>query len=286
MRWGLACAALVLGLAFQLGGAQAKDAPSSSPSPSSTADWRVPDPNDILLIDTSRGRIIVELSSASAPEAAAQVRALAHAHFYDGQRFFRVIDGFMDQTGDPTNTGQGGSSLPNLPGEFTFRLSPGPEALVASTGGGMDQILIGDLPVLSQTFDLAALTADHRVNAWPTFCAGVVGMARTSDPASANSQFFLMRAAAPYLDQKYAAVGRVVAGQEVVKAIKTGDPVADPQDVMKSVRVLADLPAASRPAIQLIDPAGPWMKVQIKRLKADEGTSFSVCDLTLPSIVQ
>ncbi|MGH7012444.1 MAG: peptidylprolyl isomerase, partial [Caulobacteraceae bacterium] len=181
MRRGLASAALVLGAAFQLSGVQAKEAPPPSPSAASTADWRAPDPNDIILIDTNRGRIIVELSGASAPKAAAQVRALAHTHFYDGQRFFRVIDGFMDQTGDPTNTGKGGSSLPNLPGEFTFRLAPGPEAMVASTGGGMDQVLIGVLPVLSKTFDLAALTADHSVNYWPTFCAWVVCMSMTSD---------------------------------------------------------------------------------------------------------
>ncbi|MFV4201448.1 peptidylprolyl isomerase, partial [Mycobacterium tuberculosis] len=56
-----------------------------------------------------------------APATVAQIQALAKRHFYDGQTFFRVIDDFMDQTGDPENTGKGGSDLPNLPPEFTFK---------------------------------------------------------------------------------------------------------------------------------------------------------------------
>jgi peptidylprolyl isomerase len=56
-----------------------------------------------------------------APQNATRIRELAHENFFDGLRFFRVIENFMDQTGDPQNTGQGGSSKPNVPGEFTFR---------------------------------------------------------------------------------------------------------------------------------------------------------------------
>src|SRR3954453_17513772 len=68
-------------------------------------DWRAPDAQDVLVIDTNKGRILVELVPEVAPQFAARARELAHQHFYDGQTFFRVIDGFMDQTGDPQNTG-------------------------------------------------------------------------------------------------------------------------------------------------------------------------------------
>src|SRR5690348_13652589 len=73
------------------------------------ADWRTPDPNDVLVIDTNKGRVFVEMVPEVAPQTVARVRELAHTGFYDGQKFFRVIDKFMDQTGDPQNNGQGGS---------------------------------------------------------------------------------------------------------------------------------------------------------------------------------
>ena len=86
---------------------------------------------------------------------------------------------------------------------------------------GMDEGFLGALPVLAQSLDLAPLTADHQVNAWGTFCPGVLGMARSDAPGSGNSQFFLMRAAQANLDQKYTPFGRVIAGLDVVRAIKT-----------------------------------------------------------------
>ena len=115
------CALLILGApSYDL--ARAKTAaPGAMAAAPTAADWRTPDPQDILVIDTNRGRIMIELSPKVAPQSAARVRDLARAGFYDGRAFFRVIDNFMDQTGDPTDTGAGGSSQPNLPPEFTFR---------------------------------------------------------------------------------------------------------------------------------------------------------------------
>jgi peptidylprolyl isomerase len=98
--------------------------PAPGPAAPGPADWRTPDPEDVLVIDTNKGRILVELVPEVAPQFAGRVRELAHQHFYDGLAFFRVIDGFMDQTGDPQNTGAGGSPMPDVPGEFTFRRGP------------------------------------------------------------------------------------------------------------------------------------------------------------------
>ena len=106
---GLAC----LTLAQTAAAAPAAAAPSAAAP--SAVDWRTPDPDDILVIDTNKGRIVAELVAEVAPAHVQRVRELAREHFYDGQTFFRVIDGFMAQTGDPQNTGTGGSPKPMTP---------------------------------------------------------------------------------------------------------------------------------------------------------------------------
>jgi peptidylprolyl isomerase len=113
--------------------------------------------------------------------------------------FHRVIDGFMAQTGDveygkqggdTSNAGMGGSSLPDLPAEFSNI----------------------------------------------SFQRGIVGMARSQDPNSANSQFFIMFDDGSFLDGQYTVVGRVIKGMDVVDAITRGEPPANP-DVMEKVTV-------------------------------------------------
>jgi peptidylprolyl isomerase len=277
-------------LALLAGGtATAASAPSKlapALAPPSDADWRSPDPQNVMVIDTTKGRVIVELDPLSAPQAVARVRALTKQGFYDGRSFFRVIDSFMDQTGDPQENGTGGSSLPNLPPEFAFRRSSGMPFVPVTRSGGLEAGFIGALPVISQSMDLGLLTADHKVSAYVTFCPGVGGLARADDPASANSQFFLMRGAHDNLDQKYAVWGRVIAGEDVVRAIKTGEPPPPPVDKMTKVRLLADMPAAERPQVRVIDVRGSWFKAMIDRLKAEKVVDFSLCDVDLPSQVK
>ena len=266
--------------------AAAKQAPPPAIGAPAPGDWRTPDPNDVLVIDTNRGRILVELVPEVAPQFAARARELAHEHFYDGLTFFRVIDDFMDQTGDPQNNGQGGSKQPDVPAEFTFRR--GSATPFATTPGqtGAEVGFIKSLPVMSQNMMLAAMTRDGMVAGWALYCPGVAGAARSGEPNSANSQFFLMRAKYPKLEKEYTAFGRVIAGQDVVLAIKTGEPVADPQDRMERVRLLADLPPAERPQVRVIDPNSPWFKAEFARVRAQEGAGFSACDVQIPSEVK
>jgi peptidylprolyl isomerase len=274
----LAAALLVAAPAFA--------APPPTPAAPSEADWRTPDPQNVLVIDTNKGRIFVELAPLLAPRSVAQVRDLARAGFYDGRAFFRVIDDFMDQTGDPQDNGQGGSTMPNLPGEFTFRRGGATPMIVIDSEGGREKGFIGSLPVMSQPAALAAMTVDHTVSAAAMFCTGVVGMARAQDPDSGNSQFFLMRNAQHNLDGQYTAIGRIIAGEDVVKSIKTGEPVAPPQDKMLKVRVLADIAPAERPSVRVIDTAGPWFTAEVARVKAEKLVGLSPCDLNLPSQVK
>jgi peptidylprolyl isomerase len=153
------------------------------------------DKENSLVIDTTKGRVIVKLRPDLAPKHVERMKQLARDGYYNNVPFHRVIDGFMAQTGDGEKfNGTGGSKYPNLKAEFT------------ST----------------------------------EFKRGVVGMARSSSPDSANSQFFIMFADGSFLNGKYTVVGEVVSGMQVVDKMKRGEPVSDP-DKMVKVQVAADV---------------------------------------------
>ncbi len=257
----------------------AAPAPVAPPGP---GDWRPIDAANTLVIDTNKGRILVELYPLLALDTVTQVEALARKHFYDGLTFFRVIDGFMDQTGDPQNTGAGGSTLPNVKAEFTFKHAPGVGGADVATIPGGEVGFVGALPVVSQPSAMAALTVDGKVNAFGLFCSGAIGMARAQSDDSGNSQFFLMRADHFELDQKYTAFGRVVVGEDVVRAIKTGEPVDAPQDRMTSVQILADMPAAGRPNPRLLDTSSAYFKAEIEAAHAAQHDDFNPCAIGIP----
>lgn len=259
---------------------------AATPSQLSEQDWRTPAPETILVIDTNKGRVLVELVPDVAPNHVARLQELARAGVYDGRTFFRVIDRFMAQTGDPTNTGEGGSDKLNLKAEFTFRRAAETPFVAMAAPAGLEVGYLRSLPVVSQAWSWSDMTSDHKVAAWGTYCPGVVGMARDEDNNSANSQFFLMRQPYPSLDKRYTAFGRVVSGLNVVRTIKTGEPVPAPQDQMQKVRLLSDIPESERPKVRLIDPKGPWFAAETKRLRALKGADFSVCDVDLPADIR
>jgi peptidylprolyl isomerase len=273
-----AASAAVLLAAPTLVAAKAKPAKAAELVTPKPEEWIAVDPNNLLVIETSKGRILLELYPWIAPKTVAQVRQLAHEHFYDGLNFFRVIDGFMDQTGDPTNTGEGGSKLPNTPGEFTFRRS-GATTFLQVSDEDPPVGFVGPMVVQSKPTSLMSMTVDGAVAAFGMFCPGVAGMARTAqDVNSANSQFFLMRQEYPSLNHNYTPFGRVLVGQDVVRAIKVGEPPADPRDVMTTVRLAADLPEAQRPKLYRIDTSGPYFKLAVERLKQIEGSGYNPCE--------
>lgn len=243
-----------------------------------TADqFRTLDPENVLVVDTTKGRILVEMAPEMAPQSVARIKALAREHFYDGLTFHRVIDDFMAQGGDPKGDGTGGSSKPDVPAEFTFRRGADTAYAEMSSQAGIAEGFVNTVPVRGQNSDLMMMTTDGKVQDWGLWCPGVVGMARASNPNSANSQFFFMRRYNGALERNYTAWGRVVVGQDVVRALKTGDPVVDP-DKMSQVRVLADLPADGRPKVQVLDTSSAYFKQQAKY--ADD-----MCDIQFPAKV-
>ena len=153
-----------------------------------------PGPNMVIEVadasGASKGTIVLDLLSDKAPKHVERLVTLTKQGAYDGVVFHRGIEGFMAQTGDVAFGKQGGD---------TTR---------AGMGGS-------DLP------DLPAEFNDE------SFQAGTVGMARSQDPDSANSQFFIDLGPAPFLDGQYTVVGRLVEGWDVLNAIKKGDANAN-----------------------------------------------------------
>ena len=255
----------------------------TAPVPAAS-DWRTIAPENLLVIDTSKGRILVELEPRATPRHVERIRTLADQGFYDGLKFHRVISGFMAQTGDPLGTGEGGSDLPDIAGEFGFRR--GRDAGFALIqGGAVTGVvgLVGSIPVVTQPDAQMMITADLKVDATGLFCPGVAGMARSGSPDSANSQFFLMTGNNTSLNGLYTAFGRVLSGLDVVTSLKTGSEanngtVTDP-DVMTRVRTAAAMPEAQRPTARVLDARSAAFQAQAEQLRASRGTAFSVCDV-------
>lgn len=254
---------------------------TSGAASAQTADWRPLDLDNTLVIDTTKGRIVVEMSPAAAPNHIERLKTLARAGFYDGIIFHRVIGDFMAQTGDPQGTGQGGSDLPNLTGEFSFRRDLSAPFGEATTERGVSTGYIGSLPVVTGSDDVLYLTAAQSVETWGAFCPGVAGMARQGPPDTANSQFFLMRGSERNLDHQYTAFGYVVQGLDVVYKLNPGQPPRTP-DKMLTVRVAADLPPDQQPRLQVMDPRSAAFRAHVAKRKKEEGTGFDICSLALP----
>ena len=285
MRVSIALA--VVAVLTSAGTANAQDVtPGATPaSVVAGTEWRAVAPDNLLVIDTSKGRVLVELAPEVAPGHVERIRLLAGRGFFDGLLWHRVIDQFMAQTGDPLGTGEGQSPWPDLKAEFTFRRDgQAPFTAVAAPAGAVLGFL-HSLPVQTQPDAYMATTADHKVHAWGLYCPGVAGMARDEAPDSANSQFFLMRQPYPSLDKRYTIWGRVVSGLDVVRALKFSpnpDGVVAEPDRMTRVRVASTLAEAERPTVQVLDTASPQFRALVEAARQAKGADFSVCDIDLP----
>jgi len=257
---------------------------AAGPVEAQALDWREVAPENLLVIDTTKGRIVVELDPRIAPRAVERVRTLADQGFYDGLKFHRVITGFMAQGGDPQGTGQGGSDLPDIAAEFSFRRGRDAGFAPVDTAGQTTSTrtgLVGVMPVVTQPDAQMMVTADFKTSAQAVFCPGVVGMARAQAEESANSQFFIMTARRPELDGTYTPFGRVLSGMDAARALKVGaganGQVADP-DVMTRVRTAAGMPAGERPTARVMNANGAAFAARLAEIRAARGQGFTICD--------
>jgi peptidylprolyl isomerase len=166
----------------------------------------IKDRENALIMETTKGKVVIELFPELAPGHVARIKELAREGAYDGVVFHRVIEGFMAQTGDvkfgnsskptfaPSRAGMGGSEKPDLKAEFS--------------------------------------NVNHG--------RGTCSMARSQNPNSANSQFFICFTDSPWLNKQYSVWGQVIEGMDNVDKIKKGEPVVDPDSIV-SMRVAADV---------------------------------------------
>jgi len=281
-------------LSFSITEAGAQSRPAASPTAGfpallQTDQWRAVEPEHLMIIDTTKGRIIVALEPQVAPRHVERIQTLTRQGFYDGQKFHRVLTGFMAQTGDPQGTGEGSSDLPDLASEFTFRRGRGAFQPVAGGGEGY-RGYFNSLPIQTQPDAQMFITADMKVGAHALFCPSVAGMARAGSPDSANSQFYLMTGRSDLLNSQYTAFGRVVAGLEVVKALNAGPEsnngaVGPGADVMTRVRLADAFPENERPAARLLDPRSPSFVTSLEAVRTAKGLTFNVCDVEVPAEV-
>lgn len=165
----------------------------------------IKDPENTIIMTLKDGDVVIELLADVAPKHTERMKTLARAGAYDNVVFHRVIEGFMAQTGDVENG--------NAAKDFNLRR--------AGTGGS-------DLPDLPAEFS----KLPH--------ARGTLGAARSQNPNSANSQFFINFKDNDFLNGQYTVYGRVISGMEHVDKIVRGEPPANP-DRMLSVKVAADV---------------------------------------------
>lgn len=163
------------------------------------------DLENTIVIELTGGTVEIALLPDVAPQHCERIKTLAREGAYDNVVFHRVIDGFMAQTGDVAN------------GNTENNYNPGR----AGTGGSS----YGDVPA-----EFSNVPHDR----------GTLGAARSQNPDSANSQFFINFGDNHFLNNQYTVYGRVTKGMEHVDAIKRGEPPVDP-DKMITMRVAADL---------------------------------------------
>jgi peptidylprolyl isomerase len=247
-------------------------------------DWRPLDPENTLVVNTSRGQVVVELRPEFAPQGVARIKQLAREGVYDGLQFHRVIDGFVAQTGNPNNRDGGASKHPDLPPEFSFRLPPEVATVVVERSDAREGF-VGATPFQAVSKAEQALRPDPRIRGWGAYCPGVMGMGRQADPGTANSEIFFMRAAARRLDHEYTVVGRVVSGLSAINTVAVGEPPKVPDLILK-VRVMADLPVAERPQLEVLNDKGSLFASRAEALKRKHGAAFSICDIEVSSRVR
>ena len=151
-----------------------------------------------MILKLKDGDVKIELYVDTAPNHVKRIKLLAEEGKYDGVVFHRVIDGFMAQTGDV----KFGNSFND---DYNIRS--------AGTGGS-------NLPDLKEEFS----DLPHQ--------RGTLSMARSQDPNSANSQFFICFKEASFLDRQYTVFGKVIEGMEFVDKIKRGEPASDPDKII------------------------------------------------------
>jgi cyclophilin family peptidyl-prolyl cis-trans isomerase len=233
---------------------------------STPAEWRTPDPQNLIFMQLPQGRVVIELAPDFTPLHAANIRTLVREHYFDGLAIIRVQDNFVTQWGDPNDDDNGdkskirslGKASKTLPPEYTRAIDP-KLPWTALPDGDVYAPEVG----FSEGFPAARDPAGGRE--WLTHCYGAVGVARDVDPqtGSGSSLYAVIGQAPRRLDRNLAIAGRVLEGMPLLSGLPRG---AEPMGfytkpaqriAIGSVRLAADIPAKERPAIEVLRTDSP-----------------------------
>lgn len=255
--------------------------------------WRTIDQDRLLYIETDHGMVVVELAPEFAPLHVERMTTLANERFYDFLVWHRVIDGFVAQGGGSRTNPSHSTDMDRVPGEFTVRRDPS-ELVIYET---QDRVINSrsnpamaragfwnGFPAGTQAAALAGITADGQVESWLLHCEGAASMARTNDPDSAGSQFYLTRGDAEHLNAQYTVWGRVRAGQDAVNSIAVGTAGQDAgfsPDTIRSMRTGSDPAFDGQVTVEVIDTNSQafadWLMAQ-----GEGGEAPDVCEVDIP----
>jgi cyclophilin family peptidyl-prolyl cis-trans isomerase len=247
---------LILGALALTGAAacQAQDAVQTTVTADEIAsalapDWRDLSAENLILIETGYGDIVIELNPDFAPNHANQFRQLVRDDVYNGIRFYRVIEAFVAQGGlqddaliepYPVLTNENDRPISTAP-----FIPLGNVDLFAPIVGHMDGFAVGRSETLNRE--------------WLLHCPGALAMARDTDPDSGSTEFYIVLDAQRYLDRNLTVFGRVIDGMQYVQKLKRGERaiesgvIQQPEvgDEIMSMTVAADMAEAIRPAYQV-----------------------------------
>lgn len=256
--------------------------------------WRTLPADKLMVIDTTQGRVWVELAPEFAPNHVARMTELMAENYYDFKVWHRVIDGFMAQGGGAINDPNAAPDKPTLEAEFTMQRGSeitiselqmraiNPRNNPTETPAGF----WNGIPAATQPIAQAAIRADGKVDSWLLHCPGAAAMARTSDPNSARGQFYITRDDAPHLNADYTVWGFTRVGLDAVRNIKVGAMAEDPYfvpDNIEEMQLATQLPEDERITIEVMDTNSDSFNAYLDALRADNnGELPDVCDISVP----
>jgi peptidylprolyl isomerase len=225
---------------------------------SKPSDWRPLDPENTLYMELASGRVVIELAPAFAPNHVANVKALAHEHYYDGLAILRVQDNYVAQWGDPD------AEKPELARKIRYAH----KTLLAEFDRDYDSDLpftrLPDRDVYAAEvgfFDGFPVARDRRAGKmWLVHCYGMVGAGRDNDPDSGGgTELYVVIGHAPrQLDRNVTLLGRVIQGMELLSALPRGPaPMGfyekpEQRVPIKTIRVAADVPEQERSSLEVL----------------------------------
>jgi peptidylprolyl isomerase len=203
-----------------------------------------------VLLTLPHGKVVIELAPQFAPQHVAQFRQLTQQGFYNGTKFYRVIDGFVAQAG-PKEGSKKDKSVPLLAMEAEWRFN----ATELYTPVQKNDLFAAQTG-FKDSFAMAFQTKNNQTpnRAWLTHCPGVVAMARNNEADSASSHFYVVMGQAPrYLDNIMTIFGRVVYGMQHIHAITRTEVMAGEQAInarkftpIVSMKLMADVPKSQQ----------------------------------------